>query len=151
MRDAAAGEALLTGDTQSSRRRPGRDDGDARFDIVDQPEIAARRQGADLAQAELGTGLGGLLLQRWPKVVAGDPLRKTREVVDALDVHELAAGNPGHHHKARETLASREERGREGGHAAPNDRDVDHAVTLAHLHWKTVSTQRHSSTLTVFA
>jgi hypothetical protein len=72
-------------------------------------------------------------VQERAELVAGDPIRKSRKVVDSLGVDDLAAGAQLLDHDGLEPVAAGEHRGGQPCHSRADDDQV--GVTHRHSPW----------------
>jgi hypothetical protein len=89
------------------------------------------RDGLDGVEHELGTGRLGLLMQQWPKLVAGDALRESGKILDPLGSADLAADAYAIDHSDLHTVAPRHHGSGQSRHAGADDHDIDVLHTLS--------------------
>ena len=85
---------------------------------------SALRQRLDFGHRELGAVVHRLHLGVRPKLEAGDAVREAGEVLDLLDVDEVAPGHGRLQHKGRAPGSRCEQAGGQSGHPAADDEDV---------------------------
>ena len=116
--DAAVGEGFFARDSEGFWSGAGGDDdgggevgGVRGDDAPDASVLTSALEGGDFGELEAGAGALGLFLDGGAEVVAGDAVGEAGEVLDLLDVDEVAAGDDGFEDDGGVAIAGGEQAG----------------------------------------